>query len=158
MSLRLEIDGWKAKICFSSAHLLPGHVKCSFLHGHTYAIHIRVYGEKNNQGYIIDFSEIKNVVKQIADCLDHKILIANGNSCFCIKENEVIVSFDDKKFVFPLSNCVVLPIDNVTAENLAEYVFSQVIKKLHLPSNVSAVEIGVDEGVGQGAWINKTVG
>ena len=45
----LEVDGWKSGVRFSSAHLLPGHKKCSVLHGHTYAIHAKFYGEKDKQ-------------------------------------------------------------------------------------------------------------
>ena len=46
----------------------------------------------------------------------------------------------------------------VTAENLAEYVFIELLKELDLPKNIKRLEIGVDEGFGQGAWFEKVVG
>ncbi|MFO7678040.1 MAG: 6-pyruvoyl tetrahydropterin synthase family protein [Thermoplasmatota archaeon] len=157
MSLRLEIDGWQAGIRFSSAHLIPGHVKCHVLHGHTYAIHLRIYGEKNTHGFLIDFSEIKSVLKSIAYQLDHKVLVPKANKAFTVENNEIHASCNNKKYIFPFQDCVILPIDNVTAENLAEYILSEVLKKIHLPLTISSLEIGVDEGVGQGAWIKKKV-
>ncbi|RLF42165.1 MAG: 6-pyruvoyl tetrahydropterin synthase family protein, partial [Thermoplasmata archaeon] len=40
----IEIDGWRANIRFSSAHIIPEYDKCGRLHGHTYAIHAKIYG------------------------------------------------------------------------------------------------------------------
>ena len=60
--------------------------------------------------------------------------------------------------VFPLNDCVFLPIDSTSAENLAGYILERVLEKTPLPKQVESVEIGVDEGYGQGARISKTIG
>ena len=62
MSNSLKIDGWKNNIRFSSGHLLFDHDKCGFLHGHTYAIHLKIHGEKDENGFIIDFSILKSAL------------------------------------------------------------------------------------------------
>ena len=61
MIFRLEIDGWKSGIRFSSAHLLPGHKRCGVLHGHTYVINAKVYGEKDRQDFVMYFSIVKSL-------------------------------------------------------------------------------------------------
>ncbi|RLF38168.1 MAG: 6-pyruvoyl tetrahydropterin synthase family protein, partial [Thermoplasmata archaeon] len=51
----IRIDGWKAGIKFSAAHIIPEYEKCGRLHGHSYAIHAKVYGNPNEKGIIMDF-------------------------------------------------------------------------------------------------------
>ena len=158
MAYILEVDGWKSGVRFSSAHLLPGHKKCSVLHGHTYAIHAKFYGEKDKQDFVIDFSIVKSSLRKIADRLDHMVLIPITNTYFEIADKEIQAAFDGKKYVFPKNDCVLLPMNSVTAENLAEYVLEELLKEIDLPKNVKKLVIGVDEGFGQGAWFEKVVG
>jgi 6-pyruvoyltetrahydropterin/6-carboxytetrahydropterin synthase len=67
---------------FSAAHCLDidGH-RCSNLHGHNYRIRIEVTGPADENGMIIDFSEIKRHVKPLIDQLDHNNIneVFNGN-------------------------------------------------------------------------------
>jgi len=158
MGYIIEIDGWKSKVKFSSAHLLPGHKKCSILHGHTYAIHAKFYGEKDRQDFVIDFSIVKSLLRKIADQLDHRILIPKTNMNVKIDDKEIHIIFDDKKYVFPKNDCVLLPMDSTTAENLSEFILNELVKELDIPNNVKKLKIGVNEGFGQGAWFEKVVG
>jgi len=158
MTYRLELDGWKSNIMFSSAHILLGHKRCGVLHGHTYAINLKIYGNKDEQDFVIDFAHVKKVLRDIADSLDHKVLIPKDNSYFKILDKEIIVEFEGKKYVFPKDDCIFLPMKNITAENLSQYVLDEMIKGFDIPENISKLEIGIDEGFGQGAWIEKIVG
>lgn len=158
MTFRLEIDGWKSGIRFSSAHILPGHKKCGALHGHTYAIHAKICGEKDQQDFVIDFAIVKSSLRKIADQLDHTILIPEKNKYVVSDEKEIRIAFDGKKYVFPREDCILLPMKSVTAENLAEFVLEELLKEIDFPKNVKKLEIGVDEGFGQGAWAEKVVG
>ena len=45
--MQIIIDGWDAGIKFSACHFIPGHDKCSRLHGHIYAIHAKIFGNQN---------------------------------------------------------------------------------------------------------------
>ncbi len=154
----LEVDGWKNKICFSSAHLIFGHKKCGFLHGHSYAIHSRVYGEKNAQGFIIDFSILKSYLLEIAGELDHRILIPENNKNVTVEENQIRINFENKKYILPREDCVLLPIESTTTENLAEYILEKLFKKINQHDNIKKIEIGLDEGIGQGIKVEKIVG
>jgi len=158
MIYKLEIDGWKSNIRFSSAHILPEHEKCGVLHGHSYAIHANFYGEKDKTDLVIDFSNVKKSLREIADKLDHKVLISKKSKYVKIQDAEIIIEFLGKKYVFPKKDCMLLPLTNTTAENLADFILSEFIKKNSLSKNVKRIELGVDEGFGQGAWVEKIIG
>jgi 6-pyruvoyltetrahydropterin/6-carboxytetrahydropterin synthase len=148
--MEIKIDGWKCNLTFSSAHFLADYSKCSQLHGHTYAVHVIVTGSPVN-GLVIDFRHIKTFIRQIIEDLDHKILIPTKGK-FDIKEQEEIeIIYDNKRYVFPKIDCVFLPIYSSSAENLASYVLEQLISHLTI-QNISRVQLGIDEGYGQGAW------
>ena len=59
MESYITVDGWKLNIRFSSAHIIPEYEKCGRLHGHTYAIHTKIFGEIDDKGIILDFKLIK---------------------------------------------------------------------------------------------------
>jgi 6-pyruvoyltetrahydropterin/6-carboxytetrahydropterin synthase len=157
--MELKIDGWKNEIRFSSAHLIPGYNKCARLHGHSYAIHARIIGEPDDNGIIVDFAMIKRQMKEIADELDHKLLIPKlipKGKLISGKNVKLIV--DEKEYSIPLEDCAILPIKSSSAEELAGYVLRRFLEKVSLPKKVERIEIGIDEGWGQGAWISKEIG
>lgn len=155
----IVIDGWKAKIRFSAAHVIPEYEKCGQLHGHSYAIHARLHGKQDEKGIIIDFSVVKSILRQIADLLDHKIIIPNLSDVVSTKESEDSIELQSlgKRYVFPKSDCVLLPISSSSAEHLAEFVLTRFIDALDDTQQLTEIEIGVDEGYGQGAWITKNI-
>jgi 6-pyruvoyltetrahydropterin/6-carboxytetrahydropterin synthase len=62
---------------YDSAHRLPyvpdGH-KCGRLHGHTYHLTVVVDGPVRDDGFVVDFAEVKDAVKPVIDRLDHYYL------------------------------------------------------------------------------------
>ena len=63
---------------FDAAHLLPNvpeQHKCRRLHGHTYHLTIYVEGEVlADEGWIMDFGDLKKEVKPVIDLVDHAYL------------------------------------------------------------------------------------
>ncbi|MBT1247583.1 MULTISPECIES: 6-carboxytetrahydropterin synthase QueD [unclassified Thermosipho (in: thermotogales)] len=61
---------------FDAAHnLVKYHGKCERLHGHTYKLIVTVAGEKDEEGMVIDFIELKNIVKEnVLNILDHSYI------------------------------------------------------------------------------------
>lgn len=155
----VSIDGWKAKIQFSAAHVIPEYEKCGRLHGHTYAIHAKLHGTQDEKGIIVDFSIVKKILSDIAETLDHKILIPKESTVVTIKheDNSIHLHSLGKTYQFPESDCVLLPISSSSAEHLAEFILHRFLSKLSSDLTLTRIEIGVDEGFGQGAWISKTI-
>ena len=71
------------KFRFESAHYLPGFPeghKCRRMHGHSFEVEIFVEGEIGAQtGVVIDYGDIKRVVKPVVDALDHRVLNELGD-------------------------------------------------------------------------------
>jgi 6-pyruvoyltetrahydropterin/6-carboxytetrahydropterin synthase len=157
MSSYIEIDGWRSNIRFSSAHIIHEYEKCGRLHGHTYAIHIKIWGKPDSKGIILDFSYVKQVLKEIANSIDHRLLIPEKSSIVEIdkKADCVKINAMGKSYLFPKSDCILLPVKSTSAENLADFILEEFIKKANISSNATQIEIGVDEGFGQGARISK---
>ncbi len=69
------------------AHALHGYEGlCKNIHGHTYHLYVTLSGvplsdsTRSTQGMVIDFSDLKEIVKkQVVDVYDHA-LVLNGNS------------------------------------------------------------------------------
>ncbi len=153
--MRLEINGWSSNITFSATHLIPGHYKCGRLHGHEYAINARIEGEVGADSVIMDFISIKELLRGIASDLDHRVIIPRKGKGVRLQKGSVEYSVGDKEYLFPLEDCAVLDVANASAEELATYVLKKVLQKVKFPKNVRRIEVGVDEGQGQGAWAGK---
>ena len=150
--MRLEINGWSSKITFSATHIIPGHYKCGRLHGHDYAINATIFGTVGADGVIMDFISVKEFLRKIAAELDHKVLIPLRDEGVKKEGDSIRYSLRGKEYLFPLEDCSLLDVAVASAEELADFVLGRVKEKVHFPDNVSRVEIGVDEGEGQGAW------
>ena len=157
--MKLKLDGWKLGIGFSACHFLPGHDKCNRLHGHNYTIHIHLTGELDDSGMVYDFVKLKRAMKAVADELDHCVLMpGKSDTVTIVVENyQVNVTALDKSYSFPESDVNILELDKISAEKLAEYALEKIIGQLELGSNIQKIKVGIDEGIGQGAWVSKEV-
>ncbi|SHI39158.1 preQ(0) biosynthesis protein QueD [Dethiosulfatibacter aminovorans DSM 17477] len=71
----------KAEHSFDSAHFLAGYDgKCSNIHGHRWTVEVEIQSENlvadgKLKGMIVDFSELKEDVKELVNDLDHALII-----------------------------------------------------------------------------------
>jgi len=78
---------------FSYAHRIQNHPgKCKRLHGHNGKLEVQVEGDADTKtGMIIDFSNLKQIVKTVVDSLDHMtILHFKDPLCESIPVNSLI--------------------------------------------------------------------
>lgn len=152
----------KDNLVFSAAHFITfnGNV-CEQLHGHNYRVKCKVFGPLDENGYVVDFIALRDNLSAVLATLDHRMLLPTEHPMILVQpaqpnENEVLVQFENKRWVFPSEDCVLLPIANTTAELLAEYVGRQLIAQLKksIDRPVSSVEISVDENRGQWATVS----
>lgn len=61
---------------FACAHKLDNYEgPCKMLHGHTYKLQVTLQGEPKNNGMLMDFVELKNIVTvHVISKLDHRYL------------------------------------------------------------------------------------
>lgn len=153
-SFRVHVS--KEYLGFSAAHFITyrGH-QCETLHGHNYRARITLEGTLMEDQYVMDFGDVKRIVKRICDDLDHRMLLPLHNPLLAldIDERTVSVCYGERCYLFPRDDVVLLPIPNTTAEMLAQHICGQVIHELdHLGvQHLAAIEIEVEESFGQAA-------
>ncbi|MDG6224376.1 MAG: 6-carboxytetrahydropterin synthase [Candidatus Thermoplasmatota archaeon] len=155
MERYIEIDGWKSQVTFSACHMLLRHDKCSRLHGHTYAIHLRIKGLPGEDMLVLDFHLIKNAIRGIAKELDHMTLVPGDNLSVTIERGHgqnISIDMLGKVYSIPSDDVLVLPVKATTVEELSRYILELFLERIPLPEVIHEVSLGVDEGHGQGAW------
>lgn len=104
---------------FAAAHALRNyHGRCENVHGHNYRVQVRVSGpELDESGMLVDFVELKRLLRGISDRLDHQFL------------NEI----DPFQTVNP------------SAENIAKYLFDELSGNLRSENAAEVEEVTVWE-------------
>jgi len=106
--------------------------------------------------YVFDFIALKDLTKEVVDELDHRMMLPTQNSYIQViaGPKSVQVRYSDREWLFPLDDCVLLPIENTTAELLARYIgnrlLSDLLKRHKFTPNLLSVE--VEENIGQSAF------
>jgi 6-pyruvoyltetrahydropterin/6-carboxytetrahydropterin synthase len=154
MEYRVRVE--RNKLKFAAAHFATFEGQCEPLHGHNYAVTIEVAGTLTDDSWVCDFGLLKTLGKAICDELDHKFLLQRDSRVLEIDEgmSKYKIRFLERGFVLPKSDVVALPIDNTTAERLAEYFAGRLRDDLAArgAKNLTSITVGVEEAPGQGAW------
>jgi 6-pyruvoyltetrahydropterin/6-carboxytetrahydropterin synthase len=57
---------------FDAAHSLPGYNgRCANIHGHTYRVEVVIEGPVGENGFVMDFFQLKKILGSVLDDLDH---------------------------------------------------------------------------------------
>lgn len=159
MMYRLEIT--KDYLGFAAAHFITFKGNCERLHGHNYQTSFEIEGELGDDGYVLDFGDLKQIAKELCDALDHRVLLATENPRIRVRsENDsIFAEYDRQRYMFPHNDVVLLPISNTTAELLASYLANQFAQRLrqHTDQRVHSVGVWVAEGPGQRAYVRQTL-
>ena len=151
----------KDYLVFASAHFITfaGH-RCETLHGHNYRASLRVDGGlEPDSWFVVDFSAVKKVMRSLTAELDHKVLLPRDNPKLDISERNgsLHVAFAGQpRYVFPVGDCVILPIPNTTVEMLAQYLAGRVRAALGA-FQLKTIEVEVEENFGQSASYRETL-
>lgn len=112
----------KTEQSFDSAHFLAGYVgKCRNIHGHRWRVIIEIQGDAmlasgEKRGMLVDFGDLKNDLKKLADELDHSLIIESGSL-----KDATMEALRDEEF-----RIVEFPF-RPTAENFAKYFYDRMI-------------------------------
>jgi 6-pyruvoyltetrahydropterin/6-carboxytetrahydropterin synthase len=162
-NFRVQVS--KDYLVFASAHFITfrGH-QCETLHGHNYRVGVAVEGAVDAEAFfVLDFSILKQITRRFVDEIDHKVLLPTQNPKLSYHEEGDRVRVDyfgQPTYVFPKRDCALLPIQNSTAEMLAQYLGTRVREALTRDgySHLSLLELEVEENYGQSATYRETLG
>jgi len=105
---------------------------CINPHGHSYKMKVILEGEKNNNGMLLDYFELEQIVNEIIKKFDHSFVVNEKDFVmqdFLVKNNfkSVVLHFD------------------ATAENLCDVFCDLLRNKLKLISNLKILTIRIYE-------------
>jgi 6-pyruvoyltetrahydropterin/6-carboxytetrahydropterin synthase len=162
MSERYRVRVSKDYLVFCAGHFISYEGdKCERLHGHNYRASVEIEGDLDDNQYVFDFIALKNRTKAITDELDHHMLLPTRNQFIRVEEvaRSVQVRYKDRDWLFPREDCILLPIENTTAELLARYIGERLLADLARQHGYEPrlLRVEVEESFGQSAgWERNT--
>jgi 6-pyruvoyltetrahydropterin/6-carboxytetrahydropterin synthase len=156
MSERYKVRVCKDYLVFCSGHFISYEGdRCERLHGHNYRTAVEVEGQLDENHYVFDFIALKQRTKEIVDELDHRMMLPTRNRFIAVEEGprSVHVRYRDREWLFPRGDCVLLPIENTTAELLARYIGQRLLDELEKQHayQPAVLRVEVEENIGQSA-------
>src|SRR4051794_31814379 len=156
MNERYKVRVTKDHLVFCSGHFISYEGdQCERLHGHNYRATVEIEGELDENRYVFDFIALKHRTKAITDELDHRMMLATRNPLIRVEERpgQVHVRYREREWLFPREDCVLLPIENTTAELLARYIAQRLVEDLRRQHGYEpkVLRVEVEENVGQSA-------
>ena len=139
---------------FDYCHFLPWHAsQCRSLHGHSSVVTVMLRGEPDDQGFVIDFGEAKQLIKDTLGLFDHK-LIAPRSAVLGPPDAQglVAIAFETPagphRLFLPATEVAIIDSD-ATVENLSAILAAAIFRRM--PANVQRVLVRMFEGVGKSA-------
>lgn len=152
----------KDHLVFSAAHFITfnGNI-CERLHGHNWRTAVEVAGPLDENQYVFDFIALRDALQAIVNELDHRMLLPTRHGTIRVTEGdgEVEVRFESRRWVFPREDCVLLPIENTTAERLAWWIGDRLSAAVRdaAAGRIESLRVEVEENFGQWAMCELRV-
>jgi 6-pyruvoyltetrahydropterin/6-carboxytetrahydropterin synthase len=157
-------ESWSISIAkdylkFSAAHFLifPDGT-AERLHGHNYKVFVDVHTDLSEHGLVVNFKEIKPLVREVCDELDEHLLIPGEHPVLTAVRvgAQMEIRYRERRYLIPADEVIVLPIGNTSAENLAAW-FGRTLRERMAAKwstlRVRQLSIGIEETPGQrGTW------
>lgn len=160
---RYKVRVTKDYLSFCSGHFIVFEgTQCERLHGHNYRVAAEIEGPLNEDQLVFDFILLKQLLRDIVNDLDHRMLVPLHSRKLRVEHDEraVRLSYEDREWIFPRGDCVLLPIENTTAELLARWLATRLREEISkyrkkTTGSVAVPEIirtEIEESPGQSAF------
>jgi 6-pyruvoyltetrahydropterin/6-carboxytetrahydropterin synthase len=150
----------KDSLVFSAAHFITFNGnECERIHGHNYRVEVEVRGPLDENHYVFDFIALRDAAAKIALSLDHHVILPTESQLIRVSKGnrETTVVFEDKRWVFPNEDCVLLPMPNTTAELLGKWFADRLLDELKAKGGVTPLELRVSIEENFGQWAGCTI-
>ncbi len=148
---RVRIE--KDSLIFSVSHFIAfDRNRCERLHGHDYRAVVELTGELDENKLVYDFVVVERLLGEILSRIDHRTLLPLKGRHLQVMEGDtrVKVAFGEKEWIFPREDCVLLPVVNTTAEELAAWIAGQLLEGITRsglgPPECLTVQVGESTG------------
>ena len=162
MNIERHVSVERLRLKFAAAHMATLGDELEPLHGHNYLVKCRVDGALTSDRWVIDFAALKTYVREVCDFLDHHFLLQEPSPLLDITNDgdAWAVTFRGRSYRFPEADVRALPIENTTAELLAEYIAERVAERLKANghTNITRLAVEVEEMPGQAGGYARDLG
>lgn len=157
-SLRLGKEDFK----FSAAHFTVfSDGAAEALHGHNYRVTVELSGpELDGLEFLVPVAAAKRDIRAECSALDEKVLLPGQCPHLEVAQygETVTAALGSRRYQFPSSDVVQLPVRNVTMEALARLLWRRLRDRwAHLQDRIAAVEVTVAETQGQSAGYRRNL-
>ncbi len=157
MSETYKLSIEKDYLIFATGHFITYGGRCETLHGHNYRARVELEGTLDEDAYVIDFSVVKRIMRELVDELDHRMLLPTENPKIAVTEDgdsiRAVYEEKNREYRFPRSDVKLLAVPNTTAEMLARHLTQRLRTELRElgATNITSIAVEVEESFGQSA-------
>lgn len=153
----------KDELVFSAGHFtIFSATEREALHGHNYYVAVSFEFDIESNGLSFDYRHYKKKLRALCNQLDRHFLLPTQSPYLSIEDNGEywLAHFNNKKMPFLKEDIVLLPLSNITIEELSRWFLEQLIDNTDelAKHHICAISIDVYNGPGQSSrakWTNK---
>jgi len=146
----------KDELVFSAGHFITFEGdQCERIHGHNWRVEVELDGQLDENRYVFDFLALRDATRAIVLELDHRMLLPARSPTIRVAPEgpNLVARHGDRHWSFPQDECVVLPVENTTAELIAAYIGGRLLEAFQAEGRPlpEAIRVSVEENFGQWA-------
>lgn len=146
---------------FSCTHFtIFSATKAERMHGHNYRVSVQIELENviSELGMAFDFNEVKPQIKSLCEELDEYILLPENSPYLSLDRNnqQIQIRFDQKSYSLPIEDVKLLPLVNITTEELSRY-FCMKLSESFAQLPLTSVSVTIQETQGQSVTFRQEV-
>lgn len=144
----------KDEISFSAGHFtIFGATEREDMHGHNYNVSVALHTILADNGLSFDYRFYKNILLNLSKQLDRRFLLPAHSPFLTLKEagNLWLAHYNHEDIPFLKRDVIILPITNITIEELSQWFLQQLIEDQEQIKNhhIHAITVKVYNGPGQ---------
>jgi 6-pyruvoyl-tetrahydropterin synthase len=140
-------DRRRAVRIFCAAHTGLHDGEFEPLHGHTFAVTLRLSGNLDNNGMLAEFQLVKKALAEAIAPLRRRTLMPahSAHGPRVPQDGQVSIAYGTKRYSLPAQDVTLLPVVNTTTEALAAHLLTQVLPTVRSEPGVARAELTLAE-------------
>ena len=124
------------------------------LHGHNFRLAVSITGEVDENGLCFDYAIYKKVLQELCERYNEYTLIAGQSPHLTITEDDDFYLVTHNQITMPLlkTDTMLLPVRNVTIEELSHYLLEQVLGDFKLVDELKIARFEMRVSSGPDQW------
>ena len=124
------------------------------LHGHNFQVYCAIEGLVGNNGMIRDYRALKRLLERTCDQWNEVFLLPGASPHLDVRTEgaHIYAHFDGQDIPFLADDVLVLPIRNITLEELSALLLEYILESLSQKGDAGLVAIEVRVSSGPGQW------